>query len=67
MIVFEQRFESFDTQGNDCYIDGFAERLDRLIVEGWKVLASTRDPLVAGWWRVELFKEARPENIPSRL
>jgi hypothetical protein len=67
VIVFEHRFESFDTRGNDCYIDGFAERLDRLIVEGWKVLESTRDPFSAGWWRVELLKEARPENIPSRL
>jgi hypothetical protein len=67
VIVFEHRFESFDTRGNDCYIDGFAERLDRLIVEGWKVLQSTRDPLSAGWWRVELLKEARHENVLPRL
>jgi hypothetical protein len=67
VIVSEHRFESFNTWGNDPYIDRFAERLDRLIVEGWKVLGSTRDPLSAGWWRVELLKEARPEDVPSRL
>jgi hypothetical protein len=62
LIAFEHRFESFDTRGNDCYVDGFAARLDKLILEGWRVLESTRDPLSAGCWQVELFREGRLET-----
>jgi hypothetical protein len=51
--------------GNDGYIDEFAARLDKLM--GWRMLESTRDPLSAGWWRVELFNEGCLESVPPRL
>jgi hypothetical protein len=57
MLLYEYRLEAFNARGDDEYIDEFARRLDELLDLGWTLLDSTRERALAGWWRVELFKE----------
>jgi hypothetical protein len=57
MLLYEYRLEAFNARGNDEHIDEFARRLDELLDLGWTLLDSSREIALAGWWRVELFKE----------
>jgi hypothetical protein len=57
MAFCEYRLEPFYARGDDEYLDGFAQHLDELFAEGWILVDSTKDKSLAGWWRVELFKE----------
>ena len=59
MIVCEYFFKEFHSKGSDEYLDAWAEELDRLSDQGWRVLDSVRQPRRPGYWILVL---GRPEH-----